>query len=90
MNISELKRIIFSIATPEMMQKYEKYLEKLNTPQDQKPPFNIFHVISDIYYRENFHSDILAQLLKNNAVFKNFLQLLDIIDFMQKKNRKLT
>lgn len=85
MNISELKHIIFSIATPEMMQKYEKYLEKINPPQDQKPPFNIFHVISDIYYRENFHSDILAQLLKNNAVFKNFLQLLGIIDFMQKK-----
>jgi len=78
LDISELKRIIFSIATAEMMQKYEQYLEKLKHTHPQKLPFNIFHVISDVYYRENFHSDILALLLKNPTVFKNFLKLLDM------------
>ena len=29
--------------------------------------FNLFHVISDLYYRENFHSDMLAFLLAPNA-----------------------
>lgn len=29
--------------------------------------FNLFHVISDLYYRENFHSDMIAFLLDPNA-----------------------
>lgn len=78
MDISELKYIISSIASAEMMQKYEQYLKVLKPTQSQKLPFNIFHVISDVYYRENFHSDILAQLLNNRAVFKNFLKLLNM------------
>lgn len=30
---------------------------------DQKEIFNIFHIISDLYYRENFHSDIISFFL---------------------------
>lgn len=31
--------------------------------QDQDDSFNVFYLISDLYYRENFHSDIIAFLL---------------------------
>lgn len=30
---------------------------------DQKEMFNVFHIISDLYYRENFHSDIISFFL---------------------------
>lgn len=30
---------------------------------DQREMFNIFHIISDLYYRENFHSDIISFFL---------------------------
>ena len=46
--------------------------------------FNIFKIISDIYYRENFHSDILTSLLqkeqKHNGedkYLKEFVKLLE-------------
>jgi len=31
------------------------------------PGFNIFHLISDTYYKENFHSDIIASFLDTNG-----------------------
>ena len=31
--------------------------------QNQDDSFNVFYLISDLYYRENFHSDIIASLL---------------------------
>ncbi len=30
---------------------------------DQKEIFNVFHLVSDLYYRENFHSDIISFFL---------------------------
>lgn len=45
--------------------------------------FNIFHVISNLYYRENFHSDIISFLLDpqsnhglNHLMLKNFIDTL--------------
>lgn len=38
--------------------EYEK-----SKQQDQDDSFNVFYLISDLYYRENFHSDIIAFLL---------------------------
>lgn len=37
---------------------------KQHSEQDR---FNLFHVISDLYYRENFHSDMIAFFLDPNA-----------------------
>lgn len=54
---------------------------KHHSEQDK---FNLFHVISDLYYRENFHSDIVAFLLDPNAnhgykqlMLNNFIALLN-------------
>lgn len=33
----------------------------------ERDRFNLFHVISDLYFRENFHSDMIAFLLDPNA-----------------------
>ena len=42
----------------------EYFDRKLHSEQDR---FNLFHVISDLYYRENFHSDLIAFFLDPNA-----------------------
>ncbi len=54
---------------------------KCHTEQDR---FNLFHVISDLYYRENFHSDMIAFFLDPNAnhgyrhlMLDNFIALLN-------------
>ena len=54
---------------------------KSHTEQDK---FNLFHVISDLYYRENFHSDMIAFFLDPNAnhgykhlMLNNFIALLN-------------
>ena len=56
------------------LQRYREYIKKNNFEENY--PFNIFELISDIYYRENFHSDIIAQLLKNEIILKNFLKFI--------------
>ena len=50
--------------------------------------FNLFHVISNLYYRENFHSDIIAFILDPNAnhgykhlMLNSFIALLNRIGF---------
>jgi len=60
----------------------KEYLDaKCHTEQDR---FNLFHVISDLYYRENFHSDMIAFFLDPNAnhgyrhlMLDNFIALLN-------------
>lgn len=56
---------------------------KSHTEQDK---FNLFHVISDLYYRENLHSDMIAFFLDPNAnhgykhlMLNNFIALLNRI-----------
>lgn len=53
--------IIPKFIDEETLQKYRDYIEKNKYEEDY--PFNIFELISDQYYKENFHSDIIAKLL---------------------------
>ena len=67
----------------DMLQRYREYIKKNNF--EESYPFNIFELISDIYYRENFHSDIIAQLLKNEIILKNFLKFIGANESAYKK-----
>ena len=58
------------------LQRYREYIKKNNFEENY--PFNIFELISDIYYRENFHSDIIAKLLENEIILKNFLKFIGV------------
>ena len=60
----------------DMLQRYREYIKKNNF--EESYPFNIFELISDIYYRENFHSDIIAKLLENEIILKNFLKFIGV------------
>ncbi len=60
----------------------EEYLYQKNYTEQEK--FNLFHVISDLYYRENFHSDMIAFFLDPYAnhgykdlMLYNFIVLLN-------------
>ena len=58
------------------LQRYREFIKKNNFEENY--PFNIFELISDIYYRENFHSDIIAKLLENEIILKNFLKFIGV------------
>ena len=80
---NEAKEIIenaFSITSKfideDMLKRYREYIDKNNFEENY--PFNIFELISDTYYRENFHSDIIAQLLRNEIILKNFLDFIGV------------
>lgn len=80
---NESKEIIenaFSITSKfideDMLKRYREYIDKNNFEENY--PFNIFELISDIYYRENFHSDIIAQLFRNEIILKNFLDFIGV------------
>ena len=80
---NEAKEIIenaFSITSKfideDMLKRYREYIDKNNFKENY--PFNIFELISDIYYRENFHSDIIAKLFENEIVLKNFLDFIGV------------
>ena len=80
---NESKEIIenaFSITSKfideDMLKRYREYIDKNNFEENY--PFNIFELISDIYYKENFHSDIIAQLLRNEIILKNFLDFIGV------------
>lgn len=52
--------------------------------QDQDDSFNVFYLISDLYYRENFHSDIIAFLLDTTEKHGNGDKFLSaFISFLQ-------
>lgn len=72
---NEIIKNIFSIipkyANNDMLEKYRDYIKKNNFNENY--PFNIFELISDTYYKENFHSDIIAKLLEHETVLKHFL-----------------
>lgn len=80
---NESKEIIenaFSITSKfideDMLKRYREYIDKNNFEENY--PFNIFELISDIYYRENFHSDIIAKLFENEIILKNFLDFIGV------------
>lgn len=52
--------------------------------------FNVFTLISDLYYRENFHSDILACLLDRNGSHGEGRKFFDcFIEFLSKQESPL-
>ncbi len=64
---------------------------------DENIGFNIFTSISDIYYRENFHSDILKNILDPNTeeignleFIKIFLKILKLEDSLDLKEIKIS
>ena len=46
--------------------------------EDSKLKFNIFSAISDVFYKENFHSDILFMFLQQEPIYKNLFKALEI------------
>ncbi len=56
-----------------------------NTDKDliNQQSFNIFRLISDFYYRENFHSDILASILDFTDTNNKKILLEDFIQFLK-------
>ena len=68
--------ISFKFIDDNMLQRYREYIDKNNFEENY--PFNIFELISDIYYKENFHSDIIAQLLRNEIILNNFLDYIGV------------
>ncbi len=58
-----------------------------NNRKDSIDDFNVFRLVSDIYYRENFHSDIICHLLnphgnhdEGNKFLRLFLELIKAIN----------
>lgn len=52
-------------------------------------PFNVFMVVSDLYYRENFHSDIIRLFLDTNGKHGEGAIFLDLlIDILNKDYHK--
>lgn len=58
------------------LQRYREFIKKNNFEENY--PFNIFELISDTYYKENFHSDIIAKLFENEIILKNFLKFIGV------------
>ena len=50
-----------------------------NNKFEENYSFNIFELISDIYYRENFHSDVIAKLFENKIILKSIAINMKII-----------
>jgi PD-(D/E)XK nuclease superfamily len=42
--------------------------------EKKRRPFNLILAGSDLFYRENFHSDLIAAILERDTFFKHFLQ----------------
>ena len=68
----------------ELSPHIEKYIE--NKKNRMETGFNLFYLISDYYYRETFHSDIIAALLdpyekhgKNNCYTNLFIDMINLI-----------
>lgn len=74
--IKDIFSIITKYAQNSRLEKYRDYIQKNNFNEDY--PFNIFELISDTYYKENFHSDIIAKLLEHKTVLKHFLDFIKV------------
>ncbi len=71
--VSEIRKIVHNIST-ENLNKYKGILEK----RDSTLPFNIFKIVSEKYYHENFHSLILAEILRNKTCLYVFLEAMGV------------
>lgn len=74
--IDNAVNISFKFIDEEMIKDYNEYIEKNNFEEDYD--FNIFELMSDSFYKENFHSYIIAQLLNNETILKNFLKFIEV------------
>lgn len=74
--------------TEKRITKYKKEAEKENKKNNFNFDFNILKVISEKYYTEDFHSDIIKQLLKNKAFLNPFLSFIDV-DYKEYKDCKV-
>ena len=74
--IDNAVNISFKFIDNEMIKTYEDYIEKNNFQEDYD--FNIFELMSDKFYRENFHSYIIAQLFKSDIILKKFLGFIKV------------
>ena len=74
--IDNAVHISFKFIDDKMIKDYDEYIEKNNFEEDYD--FNIFELMSDSFYKENFHSYIIAQLLNNETILKNFLKFIKV------------
>lgn len=74
--IKDIFSIIQKYAKDDILKKYRDFIKKNTFNEDYL--FNIFELISDTYYKENFHSDIIAKLLEHETVLKYFLDFIDV------------
>ncbi|TXJ38833.1 PD-(D/E)XK nuclease family protein [Brachyspira aalborgi] len=64
--------------TKKKITKYNKEAEEENKKNNFNFDFNILKVMSEKYYTEDFHSDIIKQLLKSKAFLNPFLSFIDV------------
>lgn len=76
--------VSFKFINKDMLQRYEEYIENNNF--EDNDDFNIFELMSDKFYRENFHSYIIAQLLKSEIILKNFLKFIKVDEIVYINN----
>lgn len=79
------KEYLNSFLTEERITKYKKEAEEENKKNSFNFDFNILKVMSEKYYTEDFHSDIIKQLLKNKAFLNPFLSFIDV-DYKEYKD----
>jgi len=76
------------LSNKDLIEIAKKYREEMSNPPELG--FNLFNMISEIYYRENLHSDIIARILDINGSHvegNKFLFL--FIDFLNEMNPTL-
>ena len=76
--------VSFKFINEDMLQRYEEYIENNNF--EDNDDFNIFELMSDKFYRENFHSYIIAQLFKSEIILKNFLKFIEVDEIVYINN----
>lgn len=76
--------VSFKFIDEDMLQRYEEYIENNNF--EDNDDFNIFELMSDKFYRENFHSYIIAQLFKSEIILKKFLKFIEVDEIVYINN----
>jgi hypothetical protein len=63
-----------------LLRLLESIIKEFQNKNYVKQPYNIILAASDIYYRENYHSDIMAYILENDKnAMKHFINYLNLI-----------
>jgi len=74
-----------------ILTKIKPIAKEFNNNENIKPPYNIILAASDIYYHENYHSDIMAYILENGQknTIKYFIEYINGIPDAPKDMPKL-